>query len=689
MTPNRRSRRSISRSASRSIRRRSSCSTRWRPRAPALANYPTTVGAPALREAIAAWLVRRHRLPALDPATQVLPVLGSREALFAFAQTVVDASRPGATVVMPNPFYQIYEGAALLAGAEPYCVNAVARTRLRACVARRPGRRLGAHAARLRVLAGQSDGSRDDGRRMAAAVRAVRSPWIRDRGRRVLFGDLFRRGQAAAGRAGRSRMRWAAPDFRASCRSAACRSARMRRDCARATSPATPRSSRRSCCIAPITARRCRRRSPRRAWPRGATRRTCARNRAAYAAKFAALQPRLAAALPCAMPDAAFYLWAATPGDDAEFARRLYAEQAVTVLPGSYFARDAHGDEPGPRPHPDRARRAAGRVRRGHRPDRRWRVRLTPGAGRLTLGGTRLCPWALRRRRPRPVAQRPLRGSRPRMRGMDNPLPFPRAATLGSPRSGRASTTPRGSRSCSSSRSTRDSPASCRSRTSGPLWHPFVSTQCFGLAIAYAVNVASPWERTRPDPAAVHRRRDRHDRRLRARVPDQGRLHGAPGLHDRRARPRSRQVPGDLDQRVLDRPLRQPVLPAQVSRVPRGGGAAPHRVRAAPAREARARVRAEADAGAGRAALPVQHAGVGPVPHRDRPAAGVAPARSPARVPARRVAAAAQREHDARARRSSSPRPISTSSRCGWDRGSTSRSTRRATARACRFRRCC
>jgi N-succinyldiaminopimelate aminotransferase len=70
-------------------------------------------------------------------------------------------------------------------------------------------------------------------------------------------------------------------------------------------------------------------------------------NRAEYAAKFHVLQPQLASALPCALPDAAFYLWAQTPIDDAAFARRLLAEQAVRVLPGSYLARDAHGENPG------------------------------------------------------------------------------------------------------------------------------------------------------------------------------------------------------------------------------------------------------------------------------------------------------------------------------------------------------
>ena len=87
-----------------------------------LAVYPPTAGSAALREACAAWVQRRYGV-ALDAATEVLPVNGSREALFALAQTVIDPTKPGATVVCPNPFYQIYEGAALLAGAQPAFAN--------------------------------------------------------------------------------------------------------------------------------------------------------------------------------------------------------------------------------------------------------------------------------------------------------------------------------------------------------------------------------------------------------------------------------------------------------------------------------------------------------------------------------------------------------------------------------------
>ncbi|MGE5131252.1 MAG: aminotransferase class I/II-fold pyridoxal phosphate-dependent enzyme, partial [Sphingomonadaceae bacterium] len=96
-----------------------------------LSVYPATAGTPELRAAIAGWLGRRYGLPPLDPATQVLPVNGSREALFAFAQAIVDPDRPGAKVVCPNPFYQIYEGAALLAGANPVYLNATEQTGFR------------------------------------------------------------------------------------------------------------------------------------------------------------------------------------------------------------------------------------------------------------------------------------------------------------------------------------------------------------------------------------------------------------------------------------------------------------------------------------------------------------------------------------------------------------------------------
>jgi len=311
-------------------------------------NYPTTIGPPALREAIAGWLMRRHALPALDPATQVLPVLGSREALFSFGQTVLDGSRPGATVVVPNPFYQIYEGAALLAGARIHCVNALpqdgfvpdfasvpadvwARTQLLyVCSPDNPtGRAL--DRAEWRHLFALSDRHGfviasdecyseiyfDEAQPPLGALAAAHAEGRTGFPRLVVFGSLSKRSNAPGLRSGY-----------------------VAGDAALLKAFLLYRTYHGSAMSGPIAA------ASIAAWNDEAHVRA---NRAEYAAKFAALQPRVAAVLPCAMPQAAFYLWARTPIDDTEFARRLYAEENVTVLPGSYVAREANGVNPGQR----------------------------------------------------------------------------------------------------------------------------------------------------------------------------------------------------------------------------------------------------------------------------------------------------------------------------------------------------
>ena len=166
-------------------------------RAAAIRDRRRPAAAPVLHRLAAA----RYGL-ALDPATQVLPVNGSREALFALAQTVVDASATPAPVVLsPNPFYQIYEGAALLAGAEPYYVPSVPARNFAVDWDSVPAEVWAAHATGVRLLARQPDRRRDAAGRMAEALRAVGPPRLRDRGRRVLQRDLLPR-RAAAGRPG-------------------------------------------------------------------------------------------------------------------------------------------------------------------------------------------------------------------------------------------------------------------------------------------------------------------------------------------------------------------------------------------------------------------------------------------------------------------------------------------------------
>ena len=311
-----------------------------------LANYPTTAGPPALREAIAAWLSRRHALGTLDPATQVLPVLGSREALFAFGQTVIDASRVGATVVVPNPFYQIYEGAALLAGATPHCVNSIAengyaprwdevpvsvwaRTQLLyVCSPDNPTGRVMSlrdwqalfelsdrHDFIIAADECYSEVYFDEANPPLGSLAAADALGRAGYPRLLVFGSLSKRSNAPGMRSG-----YVAGD------AALIKAFLLYRTYhGSAMSPAVAAAS-----IA--------------AWNDETHVRA---NRAKYAEKFARLAPRVAAVYPAAPPDAAFYLWARVADDDAEFARRLYAEEALTVLPGSYLAREAGGVNPG------------------------------------------------------------------------------------------------------------------------------------------------------------------------------------------------------------------------------------------------------------------------------------------------------------------------------------------------------
>jgi len=314
----------------------------------AFANYPTTLGPAALRESIAAWLARRHDIPALDPGTQVLPVNGTREALFSFGQTVIDGTRPGATVVVPNPFYQIYEGAAILAGARIHCVNADpargfahdfasvpgevwARTQLLyVCSPDNPTGRVLDRAA-WRELFALSDRHGfviasdecyseiyfDEAKPPLGALAAALAEGRDDFARLVVFGSLSKRSNAPGLRSG-----YVAGD-------------------ASLLKPfllyRTYHGSAMSGAVAAASVA---------AWNDEEHVRA---NRVEYAAKFARLQPEVAAVLPCTMPEAAFYLWAQTPIDDAEFARRLLAEENVAVLPGSYVAREANGINPGRR----------------------------------------------------------------------------------------------------------------------------------------------------------------------------------------------------------------------------------------------------------------------------------------------------------------------------------------------------
>lgn len=310
-----------------------------------LSAYPATAGDPALREALAAWVQRRYGV-SLNPGTQVLPVNGSREALFALAQTVVDPTRAGATVVCPNPFYQIYEGAALLAGAQTAFANSDASRNFAADWSQIDD----STWARTQLLYVCSPGN------PTGAVMPL-AEWERlfelsDRHGFVIasdecyseiyFGDQAPLGSLeAAQRLGRGDFRRLLAFTSLSKRSnvPGMRSGFVAGDAqivkqfllyrtyhGSAMSPTVQRAS-----IA--------------AWNDEAH---VQANRALYKRKFEQVTPVLAEVLEVALPDAGFYLWAAVPGgDDVDYALKLLAQYNVAVLPGSLLARTAHGANPG------------------------------------------------------------------------------------------------------------------------------------------------------------------------------------------------------------------------------------------------------------------------------------------------------------------------------------------------------
>ncbi|HEY5789741.1 MAG TPA: succinyldiaminopimelate transaminase [Gammaproteobacteria bacterium] len=312
-----------------------------------LGRYPLTAGTPELRTAIAAWLARRNGLPAgrLDPERHVLPVSGSREALFAFTQCAVDRSGD-ALVLMPNPFYQIYEGAALLAGATPWYLDCTAENGFLPDYARVPE----AVWARCQLLFVCSPGNPTGTVEQAATWQRLLE--LADRHDFILaadecYSELYLDEAAppvgllaAAAAAGRDDFRRCIVFNSLSKRSSVpgLRSGLVAGDAALIDRFRLYRSYHGAALPPPVQA------ASRVAWQ---DEDHVVENRALYRAKFAAVTPLLAPLLPCSAPPGGFYLWAQTPGDDRDFARELFASQNVTVLPGQYLSRPTADGDPG------------------------------------------------------------------------------------------------------------------------------------------------------------------------------------------------------------------------------------------------------------------------------------------------------------------------------------------------------
>jgi N-succinyldiaminopimelate aminotransferase len=312
----------------------------------AMAHYPTTLGTQPLRASIAKWLKRRYCLPAIDHDSQIIPVNGSREALFSIAQAVIDPTRLEAGVVCPNPFYQIYEGAALLAGATPHFLNTRPENNFALDYAQLPGE-VWSHTQLVYVCTpGNPTGrvmSMDEWQRLfelsdrhefvivsdecyaeiyfdeaappLGALEAANHLGRKGFPRLVVLSSLSKRSNVPGMRSG----------FAAGDAAILEKFLLYRTYHGSAMNPAVQAASEA-------------------AWSDEAH---VVENRRMYREKFDAVTESLKKTLPVNMPDAAFYLWIRTPVSDVEFTRQLYRDYNVTALPGSYLARYANGINPG------------------------------------------------------------------------------------------------------------------------------------------------------------------------------------------------------------------------------------------------------------------------------------------------------------------------------------------------------
>lgn len=313
-----------------------------------MGKYPITKGIAELRHAIADWISQRFNIAISDlcAETQVIPVGGTREALFSFAQTVVDSSKADAIVIMPNPFYQIYEGAAILAGAEPYFLNTTEASgylpdfdavpdeiwqRCQLIFICSPGNPTGAviceeNHLKLIALAEKFDFIiasdecyteiyDDENNPPQGLLETAYNMGNTAFKRCIMFQSLSKRSNAPGLRSG-----FVAGDAEL------LKTYLLYRTYQGSALPLPTQHA----SIA--------------AWQDEAH---VKENRVLYRQKFSAFIDILKDVCTINKPPASFYIWLKTSIDDADFAQRLFEQENITVLPGSYLSRDAHGSNPG------------------------------------------------------------------------------------------------------------------------------------------------------------------------------------------------------------------------------------------------------------------------------------------------------------------------------------------------------